>query len=91
MRAARSVADTNHLAAHGGSLVDTRDPTAVAAGRPALPTIIMGPTGGNTCAANEWVDVESLLPCAAGILETTLAMLLVVPTPPSLAKSMSRL
>jgi len=25
-----------------------------------VPTIIMGPTGGNTCAANEWVDAASL-------------------------------
>lgn len=40
---ARSVADTNHIAVHGG-----------------VPTIILGPTGGNTCAANEWVDVASL-------------------------------
>ena len=40
---ARSVADTNHIAVHGG-----------------VPTIIMGPTGGNTCAANEWVDIASL-------------------------------
>jgi acetylornithine deacetylase/succinyl-diaminopimelate desuccinylase-like protein len=40
---ARSVADTNHIAVHGG-----------------VPTIILGPTGGNTCAANEWVDAESL-------------------------------
>lgn len=40
---ARSVADTNHIAVHGG-----------------VPAIILGPTGANTCAANEWVDVESL-------------------------------
>ena len=89
VRAARSVADTNHLAAHGGSLVDTRDMSAVAAGRPALPTIILGPTGGNTCAANEWVDVESLLPCATAILETTLTML--APTPPSFATTIPKL
>jgi succinyl-diaminopimelate desuccinylase len=25
-----------------------------------VPTIILGPTGGNTCSANEWVDAESL-------------------------------
>jgi acetylornithine deacetylase/succinyl-diaminopimelate desuccinylase-like protein len=76
--AARSVADTNHLAAHGGALQggQTRDAAAIAAGRPSLPTIIVGPTGGNTCAANEWVDVQSLLPCAQAILETTLTMLL---------------
>ncbi len=40
---ARSVADTNHIAVHGG-----------------VSTIICGPTGGNTCEANEWVDVKSL-------------------------------
>ncbi|MCP4416003.1 MAG: M20 family metallopeptidase, partial [Chloroflexi bacterium] len=39
----RSVADTNHFAAHGG-----------------VPTLIYGPQGGNTCEANEYVQVESL-------------------------------
>jgi acetylornithine deacetylase/succinyl-diaminopimelate desuccinylase-like protein len=42
---ARSVADTNHIAVHGG-----------------VPTLICGPTGGNTCEANEWVDIDSLIP-----------------------------
>jgi acetylornithine deacetylase/succinyl-diaminopimelate desuccinylase-like protein len=40
---ARSVADTNHIAVHGG-----------------VPTIIMGPSGGNTCEANEYVELSSL-------------------------------
>lgn len=44
---ARSVADTSHIAVHGG-----------------VPTLICGPQGGNTCTANEYVDVESLLPIA---------------------------
>jgi len=38
-----SVADTNHIAVHGG-----------------VPTIILGPDGGNTCEANEYVEVSSL-------------------------------
>ena len=59
---ARSVADTNHLAAHGGKSADKRTAEAISLGRPSLPMIILGPTGGNTCAANEWVDVGSLLP-----------------------------
>jgi acetylornithine deacetylase/succinyl-diaminopimelate desuccinylase-like protein len=42
---ARSVADTNHIAVHGG-----------------VPTLVCGPTGGNTCEANEWVDIDSLIP-----------------------------
>jgi acetylornithine deacetylase/succinyl-diaminopimelate desuccinylase-like protein len=74
---ARSVADTNHLAAHGGGIQGRGRRTAaeVALGRPPLPTIILGPTGGNTCAANEWVDTASLLPCARAILETVLTMM----------------
>lgn len=43
----RSVADTSHIAVHGG-----------------VPTIICGPQGGNTCTANEYVTVSSLLPIA---------------------------
>ena len=39
----RSVADTNHIAVHGG-----------------VPTIICGPSGGNTCEANEYVNINSL-------------------------------
>lgn len=44
---ARSVADTNHIAVHGG-----------------VPTMICGPLGGNTCEANEYVLIDSLLPVA---------------------------
>ena len=83
---ARSVADTNHLAAHGGRLAGgaRRSAAEVAAGRPSLPTIILGPTGGNTCAANEWVDTESLLPTATAILDTVRAMLPPLPAPSKL-------
>jgi succinyl-diaminopimelate desuccinylase len=55
---AMSVADTNHIAVHGG-----------------VPTIIMGPTGGNTCQANEWVDKESLPQVSKAILGTVLELL----------------
>lgn len=55
---ARSVADVNHIAVHGG-----------------VPTITCGPWGGNTCEANEWVDLRSLLPVARIHLKTVLAML----------------
>ena len=55
---ARSVADTNHIAGHGG-----------------VPTLICGPTGGNTCEANEWVDVESLLPTSRVLTRSVLDML----------------
>ena len=55
---ARSVADTNHIAVHGG-----------------VPTIIMGPTGGNTCEANEWVDMESLPQITRAITRTIIDLL----------------
>lgn len=55
---AMSVADTNHIAVHGG-----------------VPTIIMGPTGGNTCEANEWVDKTSLPQVSRAILGTVLDLL----------------
>jgi acetylornithine deacetylase/succinyl-diaminopimelate desuccinylase-like protein len=55
---AMSVADTNHIAVHGG-----------------VPTIIMGPTGGNTCQANEWVDKASLPQVSKAILGTVLDLL----------------
>jgi succinyl-diaminopimelate desuccinylase len=55
---ARSVADTNHIAVHGG-----------------VPTIIMGPSGGNTCEANEWVEKESLPQIARVITKTVLDLL----------------
>ena len=55
---AMSVADTNHIAVHGG-----------------VPTIIMGPTGGNTCQANEWADKESLPQVSKAILGTVLDLL----------------
>jgi len=37
-----------------------------------VPTIIMGPTGGNTCEANEWVDKDSLPQVSRTILGTVL-------------------
>ena len=55
---ARSVADTNHIAGHGG-----------------VPTLICGPTGGNTCEANEWVDVDSLLPTSRMLTKSVLDLL----------------
>jgi succinyl-diaminopimelate desuccinylase len=55
---ARSVADTNHIAVHGG-----------------VPTIIMGPSGGNTCEANEWVDMESLPQITRAITRTVLDLI----------------
>jgi len=55
---ARSVADTNHIAVHGG-----------------VPTIIMGPSGGNTCEANEWVDIDSLPQITRAIIRTVSELL----------------
>ena len=55
---ARSVADTNHIAVHGG-----------------VPTIIMGPSGGNTCEANEWVDEDSLPVITKAITRTVLDLM----------------
>ncbi len=40
-----------------------------------VPTIIMGPSGGNTCEANEWVDLESLPQIARAIRGTILDLL----------------
>jgi succinyl-diaminopimelate desuccinylase len=55
---ARSVADVNHIAVHGG-----------------VPTITCGPWGGNTCEANEWVDLASLEPIANVHYKTVIEML----------------
>ena len=55
---ARSVADTNHIAVHGG-----------------VPTVILGPTGGNTCEANEWADVESLPQICRAIVRSIVGLL----------------
>jgi succinyl-diaminopimelate desuccinylase len=54
----RSVADTNHIAVHGG-----------------VPTVILGPTGGNTCEANEYVNVSSLAPVARTYVRSALNLL----------------
>ena len=54
----RSVADTNHFAAHGG-----------------VPTLILGPQGGNTCAANEYVETASLPLIARTYVRTVLDLL----------------
>ena len=40
-----------------------------------VPTIIMGPTGGNTCEANEWVDIDSLPQITKAILGTIIDLL----------------
>jgi succinyl-diaminopimelate desuccinylase len=58
----RSVADTNHIAVHGG-----------------VPTVILGPTGGNTCEANEYVNISSLVPVARTYVRTALDLLSVKP------------
>jgi acetylornithine deacetylase/succinyl-diaminopimelate desuccinylase-like protein len=55
---AKNVADTNHIAAHGG-----------------VPTLICGPTGGNTCEANEWVDIDSLFPMSRVLAASVLDLL----------------
>jgi succinyl-diaminopimelate desuccinylase len=54
----RSVADTNHIAVHGG-----------------VPTVILGPTGGSTCEANEYVNISSLAPVARTYVRSTLDLL----------------
>lgn len=54
----RSVADTSHIAVHGG-----------------IPTLICGPQGGNTCEANEYVQISSLLPTARVYVQSVLALL----------------
>ncbi len=54
----RSVADTNHIAVHGG-----------------VPTVILGPTGGNTCEANEYVNISSLVPVARTYVRSALDLL----------------
>ncbi len=55
---ARSVADTNHLAVHGG-----------------VPTLICGPQGGNTCEANEYVEISSLSAIAQTYVNVALDLL----------------
>lgn len=40
-----------------------------------IPTIIMGPSGGNTCEANEWVDIDSLPQIARAITGTILDLI----------------
>ena len=55
---ARSVADTNHLAVHGG-----------------VPTLICGPDGGNTCEANEYVQIDSLAAIARTYMNVALELL----------------
>jgi acetylornithine deacetylase/succinyl-diaminopimelate desuccinylase-like protein len=40
-----------------------------------VPTIIVGPTGGNTCEANEWVDQKSLPQITRAIVQTVFDLL----------------
>ncbi len=40
-----------------------------------VPTIILGPHGGNTCEANEWVDISSMLTVAQTLTGATTALL----------------
>ena len=53
-----SVAETNHIAVHGG-----------------VPTIILGPDGGNTCEANEYVEISSLSVVTKTIIRSVLDLL----------------
>jgi acetylornithine deacetylase/succinyl-diaminopimelate desuccinylase-like protein len=41
----------------------------------AVPTLTMGPWGGNTCEANEWIDLDSLVPIARAHVNAVLGML----------------
>ena len=43
-----------------------------------VPTLICGPTGGNTCEANEWVDVDSLLPTSRMLARSVIDLLGVI-------------
>ena len=40
-----------------------------------IPTVICGPQGGNTCEANEWLDLDSLLPTTRAMMKTTLKLI----------------
>ena len=40
-----------------------------------IPTLVYGPQGGNTCAANEYLDVTTLEPVARTYLRTVLGYL----------------
>jgi len=40
-----------------------------------VPTIICGPQGGNTCEANEWLDLDSLLPTTRAMMQATIRLL----------------
>jgi succinyl-diaminopimelate desuccinylase len=40
-----------------------------------VPTLTMGPWGGNTCEANEWIDLDALLPVARAHVNAVLGML----------------
>jgi acetylornithine deacetylase/succinyl-diaminopimelate desuccinylase-like protein len=40
-----------------------------------VPTIIMGPSGGNTCEANEWVNKDSLLQITRAITRTVIEIM----------------
>ncbi|MFM2309634.1 MAG: hypothetical protein RLY87_1756 [Chloroflexota bacterium] len=40
-----------------------------------IPTVICGPQGGNTCEANEWLDLPSLLPTSRAMVRGMVALL----------------
>ncbi len=40
-----------------------------------VPTLVCGPQGGNTCRANEYVEIDSLLPVARTIIQTVVDLL----------------
>ncbi len=40
-----------------------------------VPTLVCGPQGGNTCQANEYVQIDSLLPITKTYIQTVLDLL----------------
>jgi acetylornithine deacetylase/succinyl-diaminopimelate desuccinylase-like protein len=40
-----------------------------------IPSIVCGPSGGNTCEANEWVDLDSMLAVAQTYVAATQRLL----------------
>jgi succinyl-diaminopimelate desuccinylase len=40
-----------------------------------IPTLVCGPQGGNTCRANEYVEIDSLLPVVRTIIQTVIDLL----------------
>lgn len=68
LRLARSVADTNHFAS---AKPDTQPRDSYSG----IPTLICGPQGGNTCEANEYLQIDSLVPTAQALYKSTIELL----------------